>query len=63
MFHSPGVSVVSSPLRDLNWFVFLLILSGSKLGTRLIQTSALFTVLPNPLQIIFCVMRRALIMG
>ena len=56
MFHSLGDSVGSSPLRALNWFVFLLIIGGRKLGPRIIQASALCPILPNISQIIFCLM-------
>ena len=61
MFHSFGVSVGSSTWRAFNWFVFILRLGGRKLGSRLMQASALWLILPHNYQIIFWLTRRAAI--
>ena len=54
MFYSLSGSVGLSPLRALNWFIFIIILVESKLGTRMMQESALFPILPQNFQMIFC---------
>ena len=59
MFHSIGGSVGSSTLRALNWFIFFLRLGGRNLGPWMVQEYALFPILPQHLQIIFCLMQRA----
>ena len=63
LFHSLSVSVGKSPLRALNWFIFLLRLSGSKLQIRMMQELVLCPSLPQHYEIVFCRMRRAEITG
>ena len=63
MFYSLGVAVGSSSLIQLNWFIFLIILGGSKLGQQIIQASALCPILPQHLQTVFCLMWRSKITG
>ena len=63
MLHSLGSSFGSSPWRALNWFVFLIRIGGRDFGPRMMQASALRPILPQHLQIVFCLVRRAAITG
>ena len=54
MFHYLGVSVGSSPISVLNWFIFLIILGGKKSGPWMIHASDSCPNLPQNLKIVFC---------
>ena len=45
LFRYNGGSVGSSPLMLLNSFIFILIIGGRKLGPRIMQSSALCTII------------------
>ena len=57
LFHYIGGSYGSSPWSLLNWFIFILIIGGRNFGPRTMQASALCPILPQHLQILFCLVR------
>ena len=61
MFHSISGSVGSSPWSAWDWFTFLLIIDGRKLGTEIMHASELCLILPQYLRIILFVTERYLI--
>ena len=63
MFHSIGGSFGYSPCSALNLFIFLLRIGGRNFGPRMMHASSLCPILPQHSQIIFCLVRRAVITG
>ena len=63
LLHSLGDSCGSSPWRTLNLFIFLLRRGGRNFWSLMIQASYLCPILPQHLQIIFCLVRRSVIAG
>ena len=63
LFHPIVGSFGSSPWRELNRFIVLLILGGRNLWPRMMQESDLCPILPQHSKIIFCLMRKAAITG
>ena len=58
-----GGSVDSSPWRALDWFIFLLIFGGRKLGPQILQSSDLCTILTQHSKIVLYHVWRAEING
>ena len=48
--HSIGVMVGSSPLSELDWFIFLLRRGGRKLGPQIMHESDSCTIITNHCQ-------------